>query len=130
MNMLYIRSAVLVSVSSAALSPLPSARAWGCTAHQTVALIAEKHLTSEARQLVQKLLTENPIDPELKRYCGTSGRDLLTDSSTWRDDVRNEVRTGPGTTSTVREVRPAIGSTNSAAQAVVLQKPSPINWPS
>jgi hypothetical protein len=58
-------------------------------------LIAEKHLTSEARQLFDKLLTENPIDPQLKRYCGNSGRDLLADSSTWPDDVRNELKNGP-----------------------------------
>jgi S1/P1 Nuclease len=95
MNRLYIRSAVLVSVFSVALSPPPFARPWGCKGHQTVALIAEKHLSSEARQLVQKLLTEDPIDPELKRYCGNSGRDLLADSSTWPDDVRNEVKNGP-----------------------------------
>lgn len=94
MNMLYIRSAVLISVFSAALSPIPFA-GLGLHGHQTVALIAEKHLTSEARQLVDKLLTENPTDPQLKRYCGTSGRDLLTDSSTWPDDVRNEVKNGP-----------------------------------
>ena len=124
------RSAVLVSVFSVALSPVPFARPWGCKGHQTVALIAEKHLTSEARQLVDKLLTENLIDPQLKRYCGTSGRNLLADSSTWPDDVRNEVKNGLGTTSTFGEARPAIRSTNSAAQAVVSQKPSPTNWPS
>jgi hypothetical protein len=50
MNMLCIRSAVLVSVFSAALSPIPFAPAWGSKGHQTVALIAERHLTSEARQ--------------------------------------------------------------------------------
>jgi hypothetical protein len=83
------------SVFSAALSPAPFARACGCKGHQTVALIAEKHRRLEARQLVQKLLTENPIDPELKRYCGNPGRDLLADSSSWPDDVRNEVKNGP-----------------------------------
>jgi hypothetical protein len=34
--------------------------AWGCKGHQTVALVAEKHLTPEARALVDKLLGENP----------------------------------------------------------------------
>jgi hypothetical protein len=95
MNRLCIRSAVLVSVFSVALSPVPFARAWGCKGHQTVALIAGKHLTSEARQLVDNLLSENPIDPQLKHYCGNSGRDLLAYSSTWADDVRNEVKNGP-----------------------------------
>lgn len=73
----------------------PSARSWGCKGHQTVALIAEKHLTSEARQFVEKLLAENPIDSKLKRYCGNVTNDLLVDASTWPDDVRNERRNGP-----------------------------------
>ena len=47
-----------------------AAQAWGCKGHQTVALIAEKHLTPETRQWVEKLLSENPIDPKLNRYCG------------------------------------------------------------
>jgi len=69
--------------------------AWGCKGHQTVALIAEKHLTPQARQFVDKLLTENPVDPQLKRYCGNATRDLLADASTWPDDVRNELKNGP-----------------------------------
>jgi hypothetical protein len=72
-----------------------SAHAWGCKGHQTVALIAEKHLTPEARQLFEKLLTENPVDPELKRYCGFSYHDLLADASTWADDVRGDRKNGP-----------------------------------
>jgi len=130
MNRLYIRSAVLVSAFSVALSPVPFARAWGSKGHQTVALIAGKHLTSEALELVDKLLTENPIDPQLKRYCGNSGRGLLADSSTWPDDVRNEVKNGPWDYIDLPRGAPAIRSTNSAAQAVVSQKPSPTNWPS
>lgn len=74
---------------------VPSARSWGCKGHQTVALIAEKHLAPEARQLVEKLLTENPIDPKLKRYCGNATNDLLVDASTWPDDIRSERRNGP-----------------------------------
>ena len=73
----------------------PSAHAWGCKGHQAVALIAEKHLTLEARQLVEKLLSENPIDPKLRRWCGNATADLLVDASTWPDDVRNERRNGP-----------------------------------
>lgn len=72
-----------------------SARAWGCKGHQTVALIAERHLTPEARQFVDELLSENPVDPQLKRYCGNSSRDLLADASTWPDDVRNDRKNGP-----------------------------------
>jgi hypothetical protein len=73
----------------------PSARCWGCKGHQTVALIAEKHLTPEARQFVEKLLSENPIDPKLKRYCGNATPDSMVDASTWPDDVRNDRHNGP-----------------------------------
>jgi S1/P1 Nuclease len=72
-----------------------AAQAWGCKGHQTVALIAEKHLTTEARQWVLKLLSENPIDPKLSRYCGGASRDLMADASTWADDVRGERKNGP-----------------------------------
>ena len=53
------------SLSGLVLLFWPSATlAWGCKGHQTVALIAEKHLTPEAKQFVEKLLAENPIDPK------------------------------------------------------------------
>jgi hypothetical protein len=73
----------------------PAAQAWGCKGHQTVALIAEKHLTPEAKQFLQKLLGDNPIDPKLKRWCGNATPDLLVDASTWPDDVRSERKNGP-----------------------------------
>jgi S1/P1 Nuclease len=76
------------------LSPC-AARAWGCKGHQTVALIAEKHLTPEAKQFVQKILGENAIDPKLNRYCGGATRDLMADGSTWADDIRGERKNGP-----------------------------------
>jgi hypothetical protein len=37
--------------------------AWGCKGHQTVALIAERHLTPETRQTLESLLKENPTAP-------------------------------------------------------------------
>ena len=73
----------------------PPANAWGCKGHQTVALIAEKHLTPEARQLVQQILGDNPMDPKLRRWCGNATTDLMVDASTWPDDVRNERKNGP-----------------------------------
>ena len=79
----------------AALLVTPPVFAWGCKGHQTVALIAEKHLTPEARQLLEALLKENPIDPQLRRYCGPLPGSLLADSSTWPDDVRNSLKNGP-----------------------------------
>lgn len=57
--------------------------------------MAERHLTPEARQLVEKLLSENLIDPKLKRYCGNATPDRMVDASTWPDDVRNERHNGP-----------------------------------
>ena len=74
---------------------VPTANAWGCKGHQTVALIAEKHLTPEARELVLKLLSENPVDPQLKRYCGSAVTDVMGDASTWADDVRGDRKNGP-----------------------------------
>src|SRR6266704_2266048 len=76
-------------------SAAPPANAWGCKGHQTVALIAEKHLTAEGRQMVQKLLGDNPIDLKLRRWCGNATTDLIVDASTWPDDMRNERNNGP-----------------------------------
>jgi nuclease S1 len=86
--------AFLAVVSTVSLA-VPTAQAWGCKGHQTVALIAEKHLTPEAKQMVQTLLSGNPIDPKLKRYCGSAVSDLLADASTWPDDIRSERKNGP-----------------------------------
>ncbi len=69
--------------------------AWGCKGHQTVALIAEKHLSPETRQFLESLLKENPIDPQLKRYCGPFPSSLFADSATWPDDIRNTLNNGP-----------------------------------
>jgi hypothetical protein len=79
----------------AGFASVRTAYAWGCKGHQTVALIAEKHLNAETHQWVLKLLSENPIDPKLKRYCGESARDAMADASTWADDVRGERKNGP-----------------------------------
>jgi hypothetical protein len=85
----------IVVVFTLMLVAAPEARGWGCKGHQTVALIAEKHLTPEARQMVETLLQNNPIDPKLKRYCGDAIHDAAADSSTWPDDVRNDRKNGP-----------------------------------
>jgi len=45
--------------------------------------------------MVDALLSGNPIDPKVKRYCGDSVRDAMADVSTWADDVRNEKKNGP-----------------------------------
>ncbi len=66
----------------------PSAWAFGCQAHQIVALVAEKHLSPHALAMVQKLLKDNPIDPSLSRYCQQTGLDAMAYSATWADDYR------------------------------------------
>lgn len=73
----------------------PSCWAWGCKGHQTVALIAEKQLTPQARQFVDKILADSPVDPQLRRYCGSTTRDLMADASTWADDMRGSAKNGP-----------------------------------
>jgi hypothetical protein len=95
MNRIRIGRAVLLCCLFTLLLGSSEVRAWGCKGHQTVALIAEKHLSPEARQLIEKLLNENPVDPQLKRYCGNASRDILADVSTWPDDVRNDRKNGP-----------------------------------
>ncbi len=77
----------------AAFLGTPAAHAWGCKGHQTIAYVAELHLTPEAKQMVHKLLSENPIDPALKRWCGSGGLDEVADSATWADDFRDLDRT-------------------------------------
>jgi hypothetical protein len=69
------------------LSPV-RAWPWGCDGHQAVAIIAEKHMNAHAREMANKLLQSQPIDPALPRFCVGQGLDLMTDSATWPDDLR------------------------------------------
>jgi hypothetical protein len=77
----------LLFVVAAGLAP--SAWGWGCTGHQVVAVIAEKHLNPRARDMVAQILAAGPIDPALRRYCGANTLDAFADSSTWADDQRS-----------------------------------------
>ena len=80
----------------ASIVAAPPSFAWGCKGHQTVAFLAEKHLTPEAKQMFQALLTANPIDPQLKRFCGNALTDVFADAATWPDDERSkEPKTAP-----------------------------------
>jgi S1/P1 Nuclease len=89
-------SLMFISLTFATLLLLaPAGHAWGCKGHQTVALLAERHLTPEAKQFLLRLLTDNPVDPELKRYCGSAVTDLFADASTWPDDIRSPRDNGP-----------------------------------
>ena len=73
---------------------VPAAQAWGCKGHQTVAYIAERHMSPEAKQFVQELLKQNPIDPKYKRYCGNTATDPIVDASTLPDDTRPTLKNG------------------------------------
>src|SRR5580704_249434 len=87
-----MRIAILLLV---ALPALPgSVFGWGCEGHQMIALIARAHLTPAASSAVDQLLRENPIDPALSRFCKDRPNDLMADSATWADDVRNVEKTG------------------------------------
>ena len=89
-----IRAATLFALVIATLLAGCSANAWGCKGHETVALIAEKHLSPEAKEFVLSLLKENPPDPQLKRYCGSAVNDPMGEASTWADDIRSERKNG------------------------------------
>jgi hypothetical protein len=59
-----------------------------------IALMARAHLTPEAAKAVDQLLRENPIDPELNRFCKDRPDDAMADAATWADDARNIEKTG------------------------------------
>jgi hypothetical protein len=87
--------AILLALAFSILLSASPAHAWGCKGHETIALIAEKHLSPEAKEFVLTLLKDNPVDPQLKRYCGSAVNDAMGDASTWADDVRPERKNGP-----------------------------------
>ncbi|MFI5396179.1 MAG: S1/P1 nuclease [Candidatus Binatia bacterium] len=61
---------------------------WGCEGHETIALLAETHLTSHARKMVHDLLEGSPADPRMQRFCHPTARSVMAEASTWADDVR------------------------------------------
>ena len=81
-------SLILLVASAFAFLSTPVARAWGCKGHQTVALIAVKHLTPAAKQLAATLLAVDPGRKNSGTPCGTTGLDALAAASTWADAVR------------------------------------------
>ncbi len=72
-----------------AIFATPSAHAWGCQGHETVALIAEMHLNPHALEMVNKLLTDYPRDPALNKYCKETGLTPMADAAPWADDYRS-----------------------------------------
>jgi len=66
------------------------ARPWGCEGHQTVALIAQNHLTPQAQHAVDELLVPYAPDPQLQHACRATGIGVMAERSTWADDVRRD----------------------------------------
>lgn len=83
-----LAGATALCVASLLLLDPRSAWSWGCQGHRIVAYIARAHLGPNAKAQVKKLLSENPIDPSLKRFCKPRAPDPFVDGSTWADDVR------------------------------------------
>ncbi|HEV7783684.1 MAG TPA: S1/P1 nuclease, partial [Thermoanaerobaculia bacterium] len=82
------RIVLIVCVGVGFLAVPPAIHAWGCEGHEVVATIASSQLTLNARVQVNKLLKNNPIDPQLKRFCSSKGLTNMQDSATWADDVK------------------------------------------
>src|SRR5437870_884059 len=72
------------------LCPPAPVSAWGCKGHETIALLARKHLGAPARRMVDNLLDAYTVDSRLKRFCHPSDHDRMIDGSTWADDVRKD----------------------------------------
>lgn len=66
----------------------PPAFGWGCSAHETIALIALGQLNPHARQAVNSLLAGAPPEPRAHRFCSPSRLEAMADLSTWADDER------------------------------------------
>src|SRR6266436_1171093 len=124
------RSVILLPalLSLAGIVSTPSAYDWGCKGHQTVAFLAEKHPTPEAKLMFQALLTTNPIDPQLKRFCGNAITDVFADAATWPDDERSrDPKTAPWhfidipMGATQSQVAAACGAEGCVTQAITQQ---------
>jgi hypothetical protein len=66
---------------------------WGCEGHQMIALIARAHLNPSASAAVDKLLNENPLDANQKRYCQERPSDPFAESAAWADDTKSVDKT-------------------------------------
>jgi nuclease S1 len=91
-----VRVSLTIVAAAASLLLASASWAWGCKGHQTVALIAEKHMSANAKTLAQDLLQKNPPDPTLNRYCKDQGPNAMTDAATWADDERSKDKSTGG----------------------------------
>jgi hypothetical protein len=67
----------------------PAAHAWGCQGHETVALIAEMHMTPQVLAKVNQILKDSPPDAAISRFCKETGLTPMAEASTWADDIRS-----------------------------------------
>lgn len=64
------------------------ALAWGCDAHQAVAILAERLLDPSTILTMRAVLAASPIDPAIKPFCPSVAGDPIADAATWADDNR------------------------------------------
>ncbi|HEY4839484.1 MAG TPA: S1/P1 nuclease, partial [Candidatus Acidoferrales bacterium] len=83
-----IAAIIPAALIALALFATPAAHAWGCQGHETVALIAEMHMSPQVLAKVNQILKDSPIDPALNRYCKETGLTPMADAATWPDDLR------------------------------------------
>lgn len=88
---MYFRSALLLAITAVVPTSLWG---WGCSGHHVVAMIARAHLTPGALAAAEQLLTAEPVDPALSRYCKDGAADLFIGAATWGDDVKRSEGTG------------------------------------
>jgi hypothetical protein len=84
-----LRVVAIIPALIIAVFATPTAHAWGCQGHETVALIAEMHMNPETLAKVNQILKDSPVDPTLSRYCKETGLTPIADASTWADDIRS-----------------------------------------
>jgi hypothetical protein len=81
--------AAIFPLLAIALFASPPAHAWGCQGHETVALIAEMHMTPQALAKVNQILKDSPPDAAINRFCKETGLTPMAEASTWADDIRS-----------------------------------------
>jgi hypothetical protein len=64
------------------------ALAWGCDAHQAVAILAERLLDASTVMTMRAVLAASPIDPAIRPFCPSVAGDPIADAATWADDDR------------------------------------------
>lgn len=78
------------------LAYVPSAFAWGCAGHETVAVLAERQLNKHAKAQVEVLLAHADLYKGVQRNCPDTQLGKMAYFATWPDDYRAlDPKTGP-----------------------------------